>query len=226
MARTSGRRDAGWLTVVDIAAGILLAMTAVPLLAIAASGRAGGFGGAFLLPALTGLLALPLVAFSCVARARWRSPGPTGRWVLLGALAVAASVALIPGGDALRQRLNGRDLADASDALVADAQHCAKASVSRVADEVESNPGVEVRPRLTAAAIRCMEQRPLGKQSTCFYRTCSLTMDHADADGNDTVVVDLRTFLEQALREAGRGPYDRQPQPQTPPRDPDGVWLE
>jgi hypothetical protein len=197
------------LRAVDLVAALLVGSAALGVAAIAWTGEAGPFGAAALFPAVFAALALPAAAVAVGLRLLRRRPAGSGApavLVVAAALLVAALVA-VPVGDRLRRSRDER----AADAVVrrvdGAARGCAGSSVAAVPDEVESNPGVAIRPQLTARFARCLtrEEPDLG----CTPGGCATTLVQLEHARRRALVVDPGVYLDAELRRRTNAPYDR-----------------
>ncbi len=208
----------------DLAAGALFALAALALAPVALTGDAGPFGFAAVFPALfAGLALVPLTAAVVLRLLGWRAAHRHPPIALAaGALALAVVVAGIPFGDAVRRRLDDRAAEQAERRIEALATACAGAAVAAVPDEVETNPGVAMRPELTARFQVCLESAP--ERLGCTPGGCSTTLVHLRHARRPTVLVDGRTYLDRALHRRGRGHYDRSWPDAAHGYDPRGTW--
>lgn len=195
-----------------------MALAAVPVLIVAVSRDAGPFAGALIPSFLLLLLAMPLVVVAIVVRPFLRPEGRSGRWLLASLTFLAVAVAAVPVGERVHVGMANRRVDRLVSRVDADGRACARKAVQAVPEEVETNPGVEIRPRLTSAARRCIERSRERLRLVCNLHSCTGSLrglEDGDAEG---FVVDLRGWLAAELQRAGRLAYDRsQPSAEYPP---------
>jgi len=207
----TARRVSGGLAAVDYLLVALLALAALSFWVIALTQTAGPFGAAAW-PALLALTAaLPLVVGRLVGLAmRRRAPGRSGAAALGVAVVMDAGFGAIPAVGWVAERRAHHQENRMIDLLAERAASCSSAAVPEVPDEVETNPGVSVRPRYTELVVRCIEELPSDWSIQCNVTGCQASP--AYDTGQEIVLVDLRGFMDEALRAAGSGAWNRRPQ--------------
>ena len=218
----SHRPVSSLLTFFDGLAAALLAVVALTGLAIGVTQRAGAFGAAAIPAIAAGALTVPVLLIRIAMTPFRRAPGRSGRWTV-GMLALAGvGVAAVPIGEAVDDRAIRRREARMIVSLERRAQECAADAARTAPDEVETNPGVEIRPRYTRAVEACVEAIDTTWAVTCFQAACEVTPPPGGDERALTVV--LVGYMDDALRRAGAGPWNRSPQPGF--RIPAAPWVE
>ena len=205
---------------------MLFTLAALLLLPIAVTGDAGPFGFAIVFPALVVFLGLfPAVAAGGLRLRRWRSDRRwSGRLFVASIVVLAVAVAGIPLGDRVRRRLDERTAEQVVARIDALAGACAREAVAAVPDEVETNPGVAIRPRLTSAFQTCLDARS-AEPLSCVPSGCFTTLVRLPDAPRPTVLVDVRTYLDRELQGRVGQPYDRSDATAVRTYDPAGTSL-
>jgi hypothetical protein len=194
--------------------GIIIVLTgwaALPLLLVVVTQNAGPFGIAAVLPLASGGLAVPFLLVRLgLAVVGWRSPLASGRVALASSALFALSVAAIPAGRVVVRWQDGRAEQLMAVALDQQAWACARTTAQQHPEEPEPNPGVEIRPRLTAATTRCVEQFATDWHVSCNVTGCQATPPTGRRAR--VLVLHLEGYLDAALTEVGAGPWNRWPQ--------------
>lgn len=208
----TARRVSGGLAIVDYLLAGLFALAALSLWSIALTQTAGPYGGEAWPALLALVLATPLVLGRLVATAmRRRAPGRSGLAAVAAGACVVAGLAAIPAVGWVAERRAHHHEDRMIDVLSERAASCSRSAAAEVPDEVETNPGVAIRPRYTEVVGRCVEGSSGDWTIRCQYSSICEANPPPDS-GQQRVVVDLRGFMDEALRAAGAGPWNRRPQ--------------
>jgi hypothetical protein len=204
-----------WLDSIVLLACACFALAAV-LLALVAVAGADPFAFGFFAAALAGALGALIIAIAAVARLlgfRW---GPAAsRAVAASLVAVGVAFLLIPGLAVARRGLAKYRASSTVHDVEARARYCARREARAIPDEPPAS-ALDPRPRYREAVVRCMTEGgrfrdfPDGPNLVCSVEACTLDLSYLDTyPALDNRVIDLRPFMEEALRTAGAGPYQR-----------------